>query len=37
MWIYLRARSSDPTRAAALDNLLNWSYSDGQMLADQDG
>ena len=36
-WIYLRARTSDSARAAAMNDLLNWTYSDGQMLAEQEG
>ena len=36
-WIYLRAQSSDSTRAAALRNLLDWIYSDGQQFAGQEG
>jgi len=36
-WIYLRARTSDSSRAAALGDLLSWTYSDGQTLAEQEG
>jgi phosphate transport system substrate-binding protein len=36
-WIYLRAKTSDPSRAAAMHDLLNWTYSDGQALAEQEG
>jgi phosphate transport system substrate-binding protein len=36
-WIYLRASSSDSSRAVALDDLWNWVYSDGQPLATQEG
>ena len=36
-WIYLRAKTSDSTRAAALSDFLNWIYSDGQTLAEQEG
>jgi phosphate transport system substrate-binding protein len=36
-WIYLRTVSSDATRAAALADLLNWIYTDGQMYAAQEG
>jgi phosphate transport system substrate-binding protein len=36
-WIYLRAKPLDPARAAALDNLLSWGYSDGQTVAEKDG
>ncbi len=36
-WIYLRTPSSDSSRAAALRNLLEWIYSDGQQFAAQEG
>jgi len=36
-WIYLRARTSDSSRAAALGDLLSWTFSDGQTLAEQEG
>jgi phosphate transport system substrate-binding protein len=36
-WIYLRTGSSDSARAAALGNLLDWVYSDGQQFAVQEG
>lgn len=36
-WIYLRSKNLDPLRAAALDNWLEWSYSDGQAHAEADG
>lgn len=36
-WIYLRTPSSDSARAAALGDLLNWIYSDGQQYAVQEG
>jgi phosphate transport system substrate-binding protein len=36
-WLYLRTSSSDPRRAAALVNLLNWMFTDGQRLAAEDG
>jgi len=36
-WLYLRTSSGDPKRAAALSDFLNWVYSDGQKIADQDG
>jgi phosphate transport system substrate-binding protein len=36
-WIYLRTPSSDPTRATALHDLLEWIYSDGQQYALQEG
>jgi len=36
-WVYLRTRSSDSTRAAALRDLLDWIYSEGQQFAGQEG
>lgn len=36
-WIYLRTTSSDSARAAALRDLLNWIYTDGQQFAVQEG
>jgi len=36
-WLYLRTTSSDSRRAAALVNLLNWMFTDGQRLASEDG
>jgi len=36
-WIYLRTKSSDSARAAALSNLLDWMYSEGQQFAAQEG
>ena len=36
-WLYLRTTSSDPRRAAALADLLNWMFTDGQRLASEDG
>ena len=36
-WVYLRTQSSDSARAAALRNLLEWIYSDGQQFASQEG
>jgi phosphate transport system substrate-binding protein len=36
-WIYLRTPSSDSARAAALRDLLNWIYTDGQQFAVQEG
>src|ERR1700756_614659 len=36
-WIYLRTSSSDSVRATALENLLDWIYSDGQQYAAQEG
>lgn len=36
-WIYLRTSSSNSPRAAALDDLWNWIYTDGQPFATQEG
>ena len=36
-WIYLRTSPSDAARAAALGNLLDWIYTDGQQSAAQEG
>ena len=36
-WIYLRTPMSDASRAAALSDLLEWIYSDGQLSAAQEG
>ncbi|MGA2353416.1 MAG: phosphate ABC transporter substrate-binding protein PstS [Terriglobales bacterium] len=36
-WIYLRTSSSDATHAAALRNLLDWIYTEGQQFAVQEG
>jgi phosphate transport system substrate-binding protein len=36
-WLYLRTTSTDSRRAAALTDLLNWMYTDGQRLASEDG
>jgi phosphate transport system substrate-binding protein len=36
-WVYLRIKSSDATRAAALSDFLNWMYTDGQHFAAQEG
>ncbi len=36
-WLYLRATSADSRRAAALADLLNWMYTDGQQLGVQEG
>jgi phosphate transport system substrate-binding protein len=36
-WIYLRSKSADSARAAALAELLNWIYADGQQFAVQEG
>jgi phosphate transport system substrate-binding protein len=36
-WIYLRTGASDSARGAALGNLLDWVYSEGQQFAAQEG
>lgn len=36
-WIYLRTASSDSTRTVALNDLLDWVYTDGQQYAVQEG
>jgi len=36
-WIYLRSSSSDSERTAALRDLLNWIYYDGQRFAGEEG
>jgi phosphate transport system substrate-binding protein len=36
-WIYLRAKTSDSSRAAALRSFLDWTYSDGQTIAEKEG
>jgi len=36
-WIYLRSKSTDSARAAALGDLLDWIYTDGQQFAGQEG
>jgi phosphate transport system substrate-binding protein len=36
-WIYLRSSSSDSSRAAALQDFLNWIYTEGQQYAVQEG
>ena len=36
-WIYLRTALPDAARAAALDDLLDWIYTDGQKYAVQEG
>ncbi|MBS1842394.1 MAG: phosphate ABC transporter substrate-binding protein PstS [Acidobacteria bacterium] len=36
-WIYLPAKSPDSVRAASMDNLLDWVYSSGQAVAEQQG
>jgi len=36
-WIYLRTPPTDSARAAALGDLLDWIYTDGQQSAVQEG
>ena len=36
-WIYLRTKSTDSARAAALADFLDWMYTDGQQFAAQEG
>jgi phosphate transport system substrate-binding protein len=36
-WIYLRIKPTDSARAAALSDLLEWMYTDGQHYAVQEG
>ena len=36
-WIYLRTKSADSARGAAMGNLLDWIYTDGQQYAVQEG
>jgi phosphate transport system substrate-binding protein len=36
-WLYLKTSVSDSRRAAALADLLNWIYTDGQQLEGQEG
>jgi phosphate transport system substrate-binding protein len=36
-WIYLHIKSTDATRAAALGDLLDWIYTEGQQFAVQEG
>src|SRR5208282_4406423 len=36
-WIYLRTKSADPARGAALSDFLEWIYTDGQQFAGQEG
>ena len=36
-WIYLRPKSADSLRGAALRDLLDWIYTDGQQYASQEG
>ena|ERR1700691_2462690 len=36
-WIYVRTRATDSPRSAALRDLLDWIYTDGQQYASQEG
>jgi phosphate transport system substrate-binding protein len=36
-WIYIRTKSSDTTRAAALGDFLEWIYTQGQQFAGEEG
>ncbi|MGD0212290.1 MAG: phosphate ABC transporter substrate-binding protein PstS [Terriglobales bacterium] len=36
-WMYLRIKSKDSAHAAAINNLLEWIYTDGQQFAVQEG
>jgi phosphate transport system substrate-binding protein len=36
-WLYLKATTSDARRAGALGDFLNWAYTDGELLAGQEG
>jgi len=36
-WVYLRTRSPDSVRVAAIVDFLNWLYTDGQQYAAQEG
>lgn len=36
-WIYLRSKPTDSSRTAALGDLLDWVYTDGQQFALQEG
>ena len=36
-WLYLRTVNSDSRRAPALADLLNWMFTNGQQIADQEG
>jgi len=36
-WLYLRTASTDSRREAAMSNLLNWMFTSGQQIADQEG
>jgi phosphate transport system substrate-binding protein len=36
-WLYLKASNSDGRRAKALGDFLTWAYTDGELLAGQEG
>ena len=36
-WLYLKSSNSDPRRAGALGDFLSWAYTDGELLAGQEG
>jgi phosphate transport system substrate-binding protein len=36
-WVYVRASSNDVARMAAMRDLLDWIYSDGQQFAAEEG
>jgi phosphate transport system substrate-binding protein len=36
-WLYVPATAKDGNRAAALNNLLNWMYNEGQRAVAQEG
>jgi phosphate transport system substrate-binding protein len=36
-WLYLKTSNSDARRAGALSEFLNWAYTDGELLAGQEG
>jgi phosphate transport system substrate-binding protein len=36
-WMYVRVKSTDATRASALNRLMTWIMSDGQPMADHEG
>jgi len=36
-WLYVKSSNSDARRAGALGDFLSWAYSDGELLAGQEG
>ncbi len=36
-WLYLKSSGNDTKRAAALNDLLSWMYSNGQQMGEQEG